>query len=285
MFEFSEFVWGIAEVKRDLDISLQSVGTSISANIALEALRALVLARPDVGTLRTDDDFLMRFLGARKMNVKEAFEVYENYYRFLLQNPELFIRNNIDNSEVKQALEDGLPGVLQRRDSKGRRIIVFFAAQWDPNRYSISAIHKAFYLSLDLLLQDCVVRERGLVLVIDWSQFSFRQCRKLQPAALRAIAEGLEYCYPVRFKSIHCVTQPWYIEAAISLLKPFLRETSKRKIFSHGNNLSSLHQILSREVLPAELGGEQGPYRSSPWMANLQKASHETLDRDKSPID
>lgn len=49
MFEFSEFVWGIAEVKRDLDISLQSVGTSISTNIALEALRALVLARPDVG--------------------------------------------------------------------------------------------------------------------------------------------------------------------------------------------------------------------------------------------
>ena len=57
------------------------------------------------------------------------------------------------------------------------------------------------------------------------------------------------------------------------------------QIFSHGNNLSSLHQILSREVLPAELGGEQGPYQSSPWMANLQKASHETLDRDKSPID
>ena len=49
MSEFSEFVWGIAEVKRDLDISLQSAGTSIPTNISLEALRALVLARPDVG--------------------------------------------------------------------------------------------------------------------------------------------------------------------------------------------------------------------------------------------
>lgn len=49
MSEFSEFAWGITEVKRDLDISLQSAHTSSSPSVALEALRALVLARPDVG--------------------------------------------------------------------------------------------------------------------------------------------------------------------------------------------------------------------------------------------
>ncbi|XP_046445521.1 clavesin-2-like [Daphnia pulex] len=282
MSEFSEFAWGTAEVKRDLDISLQTANSSLSPDVALAALRALVLARPDAGTLQTDDEFLMRFLRARKLCVKDALEVYENYFRFLHRNRELCFGLKIEDAEIKQALEDGLPGVLQRRDSRGRRIMVLFAAQWDPSRYSISAIHKALYLSLDLLLQDCVVRERGLILVIDWSQFSFQQCSKLQPAALREIAEGLEYCYPVRFKSIHCVAQPWYIEAAVSLLKPFLRGTSRGKIFSHGNNLSSLHQIFSREILPAELGGEQGPYQSSLWIDNLIRASHDTPDRNQS---
>lgn len=37
---------------------------------------------------------------------------------------------------------------------------------------------QAIHISLDLLLQDSVVQDRGLVLIIDWSQFSFRQvCR------------------------------------------------------------------------------------------------------------
>lgn len=42
----------------------------------------------------------MRFLRARKLNPKDAFEVYENYYRFRHDNPELFIDNSIGNAEV-----------------------------------------------------------------------------------------------------------------------------------------------------------------------------------------
>ncbi|XP_045034169.1 clavesin-1-like isoform X1 [Daphnia magna] len=151
---------------------------------------------------------------------------------------------------------------------------------WLTSRYSVSTIQKkrnafmlqAIHISLDLLLQDSVVQDRGLVLIIDWSQFSFRQYSKLQPAVLHSIAHGLEYCYPVRFKAIHCVGPPWYVDAAMSLLKPFLRETSRAKIFSCGNNLSILHQAVSREILPAELGGEQGPYLSSIWIDNLRRA-------------
>ena len=60
MSEFSEFVWGTVEVKRDLDISLQSANASFSPNVALEALRALVLARPDVGKRKLSNTFFFR---------------------------------------------------------------------------------------------------------------------------------------------------------------------------------------------------------------------------------
>ena len=49
MSEFSEFAWGTAELERDLAFSLQTTNSSFSPDVALAALRALVLARPDVG--------------------------------------------------------------------------------------------------------------------------------------------------------------------------------------------------------------------------------------------
>ncbi len=55
MSEFSEFAWGTAEDKRDLDISLQIANSSLSPAVALAALRALVLGRPDVGKRKLAD--------------------------------------------------------------------------------------------------------------------------------------------------------------------------------------------------------------------------------------
>lgn len=45
------------------------------------------------------------------------------------------------------------------------------------------------------------------------------------------------------------------------------------KIYFHGHNLSGLHQRVPREILPTELGGEQGPYQSAQWIEELMVTS------------
>ena len=118
--------------------------------------------------------------------------------------------------------------------------MVMFASQWDPARYSLTTIHKAIYLSLDHLLNDQLVQEKGVILIIDWTGFTFRQCSKMQLAVLRIIVEGLEYGFPIRFKAIHCVGQSWYVETALALLKPFLRPSSRDKVRSCINFIPNL---------------------------------------------
>ena len=100
----------------------------------------------------------MRFLRATKFDAQEAFEIFVNYYNFMHRNHQNFyVGYNVNNPEVclsllgesdgnlrfikyysicfelqvRGALEDGLPGVLETRDRRGRRIMVIFAAQWD----------------------------------------------------------------------------------------------------------------------------------------------------------
>lgn len=84
--------------------------------------------------------------------------------------------------------------------------------------------------------------------------------------------EGLQDCFPARFKGIHFIEQPWYIETALTVIKPFLKDKTKQRIYVHGNNLSTLHDYVTKDILPAELGGEQPSYNPEVWLKTLLEA-------------
>lgn len=69
-----------------------------------------------LGFTRTDDEFLMRFLRARKMNVKESFQLMVNYFAYRQRNADIFDQMTLKDTLIQQALYDGFPGVLADRD-------------------------------------------------------------------------------------------------------------------------------------------------------------------------
>lgn len=65
---------------------------------------------------QTDDNFILRFLNARKNNVPESFELMANYYSYRQRNRQLFENFVAQDIGIQQALRDGFPGVLPERD-------------------------------------------------------------------------------------------------------------------------------------------------------------------------
>lgn len=66
---------------------------------------------------RTDDEFISRFLHARKCNIPDSFELMTSYFAFCQQNQFVFEKLNVyEDHLMLQALKDGLPGVLSERD-------------------------------------------------------------------------------------------------------------------------------------------------------------------------
>ncbi|KAK5879707.1 hypothetical protein CesoFtcFv8_022801 [Champsocephalus esox] len=85
--------------------------------------------------------------------------------------------------------------------------------------------------------------------------------------------------YPARFGGIHFVNQPWYIHALYTVIRPFLKDKTRKRIFMHGNNLNSLHLLIHPEILPSELGGMMPPYDMGTWArALLDHAYDEDTD-------
>ncbi|KAF3822495.1 hypothetical protein GH733_007869 [Mirounga leonina] len=136
-------------------------------------------------------------------------------------------------------------------------------------RNSFTDILRAILLSLEVLIEDPELQINGFILIIDWSNFSFKQASKLTPSILKLAIEGLQDSFPARFGGVHFVNQPWYIHALYTLIKPFLKDKTRKRIFLHGNNLNSLHQLIHPEFLPSEFGGTLPPYDMGTWARTL----------------
>uniref|UniRef100_A0A0A9WH41 Clavesin-2 n=2 Tax=Lygus hesperus TaxID=30085 RepID=A0A0A9WH41_LYGHE len=254
------------------DSSPARIATPTKEN-ALKSLHDIIRSNNNPDITCTENEFLSRFLFARKMNVEESYALLCNYFAYRKRNPELFHNLSTSDPLIKQALYDGFPGVLPNKDRKGRTILVFFCNNWEDNNYSLEVIYRSLILSLERLLDEVHNQANGFVVIVDWTDVSLRQVTSLANKTLKLMIEGLQDCFPARFKGIHFVNQPWYIDPVITLLKAFLKEKTKKKIYVHGNNMSTLHEHIPVDVLPTELGGEGHPYSPTVWAHSLTQGS------------
>uniref|UniRef100_A0A3Q2PC91 Clavesin-1-like n=2 Tax=Fundulus heteroclitus TaxID=8078 RepID=A0A3Q2PC91_FUNHE len=94
----------------------------------IQQVRDMIVTRPDIGFLRTDDEFILRFLRARKFDHMETFRLLAQYFQFRQQNLDMFQSFKVDDPSIKRALMDGFPGVLETPDQHGRKILILFAS-------------------------------------------------------------------------------------------------------------------------------------------------------------
>ncbi|CAH1639169.1 unnamed protein product [Spodoptera littoralis] len=109
---------------------------------------------------------------------------------------------------VLRALADGLPGVLSQRDRRGRCVLLMFASNWIPHACPLLSVFRALLLTIERTLDDIQNQANGYVIIVDWTEFTFKQSCNLQAKVLKMMIDCLQDCMPVRFKSIHFIGQP-----------------------------------------------------------------------------
>ncbi|XP_018008064.1 clavesin-2 [Hyalella azteca] len=228
----------------------------------VQQLRALLPSRPDIGFLRTDSDFLLRFLKVRNFQVGAAFQLLCGYYSYRQRERELF-KVTLGGAGVRACLQDGAVGVLPERDSSGSPVLVVLASNCDPVKCGLADVWGAVLLSLEKL--SARGEEAGLLCVVDWSECPARLNAELNHRALRLVLDGTQDAFPLRLSGLHLLNAPWWTGTALRFARPFIKEKTRGRIHVHGNNLSSLHKHLPPRLLPAQLGGEGGEYKPAKW--------------------
>lgn len=278
MAEYMEYEWKSTSLSinkiHDLDVISKTEPTD--KNKSINELRGKIKMSTDAefkSNAIQDDETLLKFLYARKFNTEESFQLMVNHYWYRKNNPVVFQNLTPSADDIHRALQDGFPGVLQNRDRRGRCVLLFTAANWDCS-YTLLSIYRSLLISLEYLLHEKQNQANGFVVIVDWTEISFKQSTNLAPKLLKLMIEGLQDSFPARFKGIHFIGQPWYVEAALMVIKQFLKDAIKDRIFMHGNNLSTLFEHLPRDILPTELGGEQSSYNPKIWLDRIMLESN-----------
>lgn len=147
-----------------------------------------------------DDRFLLRFLRSKKFDVRRSQAMYERYRRFFCDNPA--VATGLNPHAVRHVWDAGVLGGLRDRDRRGRSVMVAFPGRWDPAAHSLEDVLRAMILQLEHMILSEETQVNGIVLVADFTNFSFYHVRCLKPwyfqtmATLVQVRDGYYSCMP-----------------------------------------------------------------------------------------
>lgn len=228
----------------------------------LQQLRQLLNDHADLQS-RTDSLFLLRFLRVRKFNVPEAFRLIQNYYRIRLENTELF--KDLHPSAQKHLFDLQCQSFLQDTDAQGRKVFVLRIGKWKPGVCMLDDMFRPNILTWEHIIEDPRAQVLGIVALIDLKGGSMKHVRCMTPAHAFKVVQVVQDCFPIRLRGFHVVRQPLFFKPLFQLLKPFLKKKFVDRMHMHGNDIASLHQHLSSDILYEDLGGHKGPFDNS-WL-------------------
>lgn len=108
----------------------------------------------------------------------------------------------------------------------------------DPYKCPVEKVFRSNVLSLENAIRDPCNQIGGLVVLLDMAGISFAHAKFLSPHLARRTVEVVQEAFPMRFKAFHILHEPFYFDAILAVLRPFLKEKIRRRVSEHEHEIS-----------------------------------------------
>ncbi|XP_050039171.2 alpha-tocopherol transfer protein-like isoform X2 [Dermacentor andersoni] len=251
----------IASLESLDDVARRELGeTPAVKRTALEELRQLISGEPSLNC-PTDDDFLVKFLRARKYDTQSAFENVNKYFKVRRDRPELF--EELTPSCIPFDVvcrKHRLLTVSRHTDPLGRMVLLTKIGSWNSD---ICSLNDYFRVGLALcecflLRQDCQIR--GIVVIVDVKGLNVYHLPYYTPSVIRTLVSLIQECFPLRLKKIYIINNPPIFDFLFAIAKTFLKAKLAKRIRLFGYNLTEFHQRVPDDVISKEHEGTNGSF-------------------------
>ena len=216
----------------------------------------------------------VKFLMARKFAVDRALALYQQH-ELMRMRENLTTISPIDDLNLADEMKSAKFTVLQTRDSHGAALALFNAHHHDP----VKTVHRTtlqnVVYQLDVALEDPVTQRCGLVFIYNmagskYANFDYDLSQK--------ILTLLKGCYPARLKKVLIVTAPLWFKAPFKVLRLFVREKLRDRVFTVSTPQLVTHIPL--EALPSILGGS-AEHDHEGWLEFCTEMTAKVKEREK----
>ena len=224
--------------------------------------------------LRTDDDFLVRFLRLNKNDVQAALKSYTAYYQMLLNLPRVkdFTQGTEQDrawlietltkidKDAKEKFKIKYPMfAFYGQDKLGRGVIGFDVGASAPFLEYPNFLDASLYgstLVFDYLLETCdFCQEPGIVFIDDWGKFNLKMFTfyMKNPAFVRAFSASTG-TMPMNMTKYYVINGPTLLNTMYNAFKIFLPQSIKDKMCFTSRTKDAIDEI-GENALPYFLKG------------------------------
>ncbi|KAL2718454.1 tyrosine-protein phosphatase non-receptor type 9 isoform X2 [Vespula squamosa] len=190
----------------------------------------------------------VKFLAARKFEVSRALALYEQHEA--TRRREGLAVLHPTQEPLLSELRTGKFTVLPSRDATGAAIAIFTAHLHLPQNTTHQTTLQGVVYQLDAALESADTQKHGLVFIYDMSDSKYQNFDyDLSQKILTLLKGG----YPAKLKKVLIVTAPLWFKAPFKILRLFVREKLRDRVFTVSIPQLTLH--IPRESLPHRLGG------------------------------
>uniref|UniRef100_U5EPN3 Tyrosine-protein phosphatase non-receptor type 9 n=1 Tax=Corethrella appendiculata TaxID=1370023 RepID=U5EPN3_9DIPT len=205
-----------------------------------------------------------KFLLARKFDIPRAVALYEQHE--IIRKRESLYGFDPLTDPLRTELETGKFTILPGRDASGAAIALFTAHLHSPLTVTHKTTLQGVVYQLDAALKSPETQKAGLIFIYDmstskYSNFDYDLSQKI----LTLLKGG----YPARLKKVLIVTAPLWFKAPFKILRLFVREKLRERVFTVSIPQLSLH--IPRSSLPKNLGGTL-EFDHSTWLLHCYKS-------------
>lgn len=83
---------------------------------------------------------------------------------------------------------------------------------------------------MEQIVREPETQIAGVVVVLDMAGLSLHHAKFFTPYYAKKMVELVQETFPLRFKGFHVVNEPFYFDAVMTVLKPFLKDKIKKRV-------------------------------------------------------
>lgn len=83
---------------------------------------------------------------------------------------------------------------------------------------------------MEQIVREPETQIAGVVVVLDMAGLSLHHAKFFTPYYAKKMVELVQETFPLRFKGFHIVNEPFYFDAVMTVLKPFLKDKIKKRV-------------------------------------------------------
>ncbi|XP_046964406.1 alpha-tocopherol transfer protein-like [Vanessa cardui] len=205
-----------------------------------------------------EDNPLMTFLRGSSFSLEKCKRKLDMYFTMRAACPEFFTNRDASSPALKEILKSKLQGpALPGVTPNGRRVTICRGLYPSLDSQQITDTLKLALMIGDVRLVEEVVGVAGDIYVLDGAVLGPSLLARLSPAIIKKFMICVQEAYPVKLKEVHIINTSPIVERFVSLVKPFLKEKIRKRIFIH-KELKDLYKYVPQEMLPKEYGGQCG---------------------------